>query len=89
MPKRILRGIVSSDKADKTITVKVERRFADPLLGKTLRRFKKYHAHDPFNRFHIGDEVMIQETRPISKHKAWQVISKPKSASKKSEGQGT
>lgn len=74
MPKRILQGVVVSDKNDKTIVVKVERRFIHPLLKKTVRRSKKYHAHDEENRFKVGDVVRIQEGRPMSKLKRWYVI---------------
>ena len=61
MPKRLLQGIVVSDKADKTVVVNVERRFTHPILKKTVRRTKKYQAHDPENRFKIGDRVTIEE----------------------------
>lgn len=71
---RILSGTVVSDKGDKTIVVRVERRFAHPLLQKTVRRSKKYHAHDETNRFKVGDQVQIEETRPISKNKRWVVL---------------
>ncbi|MGQ7791388.1 30S ribosomal protein S17 [Faunimonas sp. B44] len=74
MPKRLLQGIVVSDKADQTVVVKVERRFTHPLLKKTVRRTKNYHAHDPENRFKTGDTVVIQESRPISKTKSWVVV---------------
>ena len=74
MPKRLLQGIVVSDKADKTVVVDVERRFTHPILKKTVRRTKKYQAHDPENRFKIGDRVVIQESKPISKTKRWVVI---------------
>jgi small subunit ribosomal protein S17 len=74
MPKRILTGTVVSDKGDKTVVVRVERRFAHPLLQKTVRRSKKYHAHDETNRFKVGDQVQIEETRPISKNKRWIVL---------------
>lgn len=74
MPKRILQGVVVSDKGDKTVVVRVERRFPDPVMGKTVRRSKKYHAHDENNVFSVGDQVRIQECRPISKTKSWQVI---------------
>jgi len=74
MPKRLLQGVVVSDKADKTIVVDVERRFTHPILKKTVRRTKKYQAHDPDNRFKIGDRVVIQESKPISKDKRWIVI---------------
>ena len=75
MPKRILQGVVVSDKQAKTIVVKVERRFTHPLLKKTVRRSKHYHAHDENNEFHPGDVVMIQECRPLSRTKAWKVVS--------------
>ena len=71
--KRTLTGVVTSDKMDKTITVLVERRVMHPVLGKVVRRSKKYHAHSPNNEYKQGDTVMIQETRPLSKTKAWQV----------------
>ena len=74
MPKRLLQGIVVSDKADKTVVVDVERRFTHPILKKTVRRTKKYQAHDPENRFKIGDRVVIQESKPISKNKKWVVV---------------
>jgi small subunit ribosomal protein S17 len=74
MPKRILTGTVISDKGDKTVVVRVERRFAHPLLQKTVRRSKKYHAHDETNQYKVGDQVHIQETRPISKLKRWVVL---------------
>ncbi len=71
MPKRVLQGVVVSDKNDKTIVVQVERRYTHPLLKKTVRRTKKYHAHDEKNSFKVGDLVSIEETRPISKNKRW------------------
>lgn len=74
MPRRILQGVVVSDKADKTITVRIERRFTHPLYKKTVRVSKKYLAHDPENSFKIGDNVKIIETRPISKRKKWLVL---------------
>ena len=74
MPKRILVGTVTSDKTDKTVTVKVERKVKHPLYGNIIRRTKKYHAHDEANAYHIGDTVRIEETRPISKTKTWTVI---------------
>lgn len=76
MPKRVLQGTVVSDKGDKTIVVKVERRFTHPLFKKTVRRTKNYHAHDEGNVFKVGDEVLIQESRPISKTKSWIVLEK-------------
>ena len=72
--KRNLTGIVTSDKMDKTVTVIVERRVMHPVLGKVVRRSKKYHAHSPNNEFKQGDTVMIEETRPLSKTKAWKVV---------------
>jgi small subunit ribosomal protein S17 len=74
MPKRLLQGIVVSDKADKTVVVDVERRFTHPILKKTVRRTKKYQAHDPENRFKVGDRVTIEESKPISKTKRWVVV---------------
>ena len=75
MPKRVLQGLVTSDKTDKTVTVLVERRFNHPLLKKVVRRSKKYHAHDETNACKTGDSVTIQETKPISKTKSWVVLS--------------
>ena len=74
MPKRILIGTVVSDKTDKTVTVLVERKVKHPLYGKIIRRSKKYHAHDAENAYKTGETVRIEETRPISKTKTWQVI---------------
>ena len=74
MPKRILVGTVVSDKTDKTVTVKVERKEKHPLYGKIIRRSKKYHAHDEANEYKAGDTVRIEETRPISKTKTWRVL---------------
>ncbi|MEP0520313.1 MAG: 30S ribosomal protein S17 [Hyphomicrobiales bacterium] len=74
MPKRILQGVVVSDKSDKTVVVKVERRFTHPLLKKTVRRSKKYKAHDENNQRKIGELVSIEETKPISKDKTWVVV---------------
>ena len=74
MPKRILVGTVTSDKTDKTVTVKVERKVKHPLYGKIIRRSKKYHAHDESNEFKQGETVRIEETAPISKLKTWKVI---------------
>lgn len=73
MPKRILQGEVVSDKTDKTVVVKVERRFTHPLYKKVVRRSKKYHAHDENNQFKVGDTVRIEECPPISKLKRWTV----------------
>ena len=74
MPKRVLQGVVVSDKNDKTVVVQVERRFTHPVLKKTVRLTKKYHAHDEANAFHEGDVVRIQECPPISKNKHWVVL---------------
>ena len=74
MPKRILQGVVVSDKQEKTVVVKVERRFTHPLLKNTVRRTKNYHAHDEAGDFKVGDVVSIEETRPISKLKRWIVV---------------
>ncbi len=74
MPRRILQGTVVSDKNDKTVVVRVERRFTHPLLKKTVRRSKKYHAHDETNSKKVGDVVNIQECAPISKNKRWTVL---------------
>ena len=74
MPKRILQGVVVSDKADKTVSVRVERRIMHPLYKKFIRKSKKYAAHDADNRCKEGDIVRIQECRPISKSKTWEVL---------------
>ena len=74
MPKRILQGQVTSDANDKTVTVSVERRFTHPVLKKTIRKSKKYRAHDPENTFKKGDTVRIQECAPVSKNKRWEVV---------------
>jgi small subunit ribosomal protein S17 len=71
---RKLTGRVVSDKMDKTVTVLVERKVKHPLYGKFVSRSKKYHAHDEKNEFHPGDLVTIEETRPLSKTKAWKVV---------------
>ncbi|MFP6710578.1 MAG: 30S ribosomal protein S17 [Rhodospirillales bacterium] len=74
MPKRIMQGVVVSDKMDKSIVVNVERRTKHPLYKKYIRRSKKYVAHDENNVCKEGDVVQIQECRPISKRKNWEVI---------------
>ena len=74
MPKRILQGTVTSNANEQTVTVSVERRFKHPLLHKTVRRSKKYRAHDETNAFNVGDSVRIQECAPKSKTKRWEVI---------------
>ena len=76
MPKRVLEGVVVSDKNDKTIVVKVERRLTHPVLKKTVRLTKKYHAHDEKNSAKIGDVVQIEETKPLSKQKRWLLLDK-------------
>jgi small subunit ribosomal protein S17 len=76
MPKRVLTGTVVSDKTDKTVVVKVERRVKHPLYGKIIKRSKKYHAHDEGNVFKEGETVRIEECAPISKLKTWRVLSK-------------
>ncbi len=75
MPKRILQGQVVSDTNHQTIVVNVERRFRHPVLKKTLRKTKKYHAHDPQNSAKVGDLVRIIECSPISKLKRWELLS--------------
>ena len=74
MPKRILQGTVTSDANAQTITVLVERRFTHPVLKKTIRKSKKYRAHDENNAFKKGDSVRIQECAPKSKTKRWEVM---------------
>ena len=74
MPKRILTGTVTSDANAQTVTVSVERRFTHPVMKKTIRKSKKYRAHDENNTFKAGDSVQIQECPPKSKTKRWEVI---------------
>ena len=74
MPKRILQGVVVSDKNTKTVVVKVERRFIHPVMGKTVRRSKNYHAHDEKGEYKTGDIVRIRECRPLSKLKTWEAF---------------
>jgi small subunit ribosomal protein S17 len=74
MPKRTLQGVVVSDKQDKTIVVRVERRFTHPMMKKTVRRSKKFYAHDENNEYSVGDVVWIEEHRPISRLKRWAVV---------------
>ena len=76
MPKRVMQGTVVSDKNDKTVVVKVERRFTHPLFKKTVRRSKNYKAHDESNQFKVGDVVLIEECRPVSRDKRWTVLQK-------------
>lgn len=73
MPRRVLEGEVVSDKMDKTVTVKVERRYIHPVYKKYMKRTDKYAAHDESNAFRIGDKVQIEECRPLSKRKSWTV----------------
>ncbi len=74
MPKRMLQGRVVSDKNDKTVVVRVERRFTHPVMKKTVRLSKKYHAHDEQNTARLGQTIWIEECRPISKNKKWKVV---------------
>ena len=78
MPKKILNGIVVSDKPNKTITVMVERKYQHPVLKKVMKVRKKYNAHDEENKFKIGDKVTIRESRPFSKNKKFEVIGETK-----------
>jgi small subunit ribosomal protein S17 len=80
MPKRTLQGVVVSDKQDKTVVVRVERRFTHPVMKKTVRRSNKFHAHDEKNEFSVGDVVWIEEHKPISKLKRWIVTQGEKRA---------
>ena len=74
MPKRILQGVVVSDKQDKTVVVSVERQVMHPVYKKFIKKSKKYAAHDENNQFKVGDTVRIQECAPVSKNKTWTVI---------------
>jgi small subunit ribosomal protein S17 len=74
MPKRVLEGVIVSDKMDKTIVVKVERRVQHPIYKKFIRRSKRYHAHDETNAIKVGQTVRIMESRPLSKTKRWVVL---------------
>ena len=74
MPKRVLSGTIVSDKGDKTVVVRVERRVKHPLYGKIIRLSKKYHAHDQDNAYRSGEQVRIEECPPISKQKNWTVL---------------
>lgn len=74
MPKRILTGTVTSNANEQTVTVSVERRFTHPVLKKTIRKSKKYRAHDEKNTFNVGDQVRIIECAPRSKTKRWEVL---------------
>ena len=74
MPKRILTGTVTSNANEQTVTVSVERRFTHPVLKKTIRKSKKYRAHDEKNTYNVGDQVRIVECAPRSKTKRWEVL---------------
>jgi small subunit ribosomal protein S17 len=74
MPRRVMNGVVVSDKQDKTIVVRVERRVMHPLYKKFISRSKKYAVHDETNKHKVGDLVLIRECRPISKNKCWEVV---------------
>ncbi len=87
MPKRVLQGTVVSDKNEKTVVVKVERRFTHPVMKKTVRKTKNYHAHDENNAAKVGDTVFIEESKPISKLKTWVLVDSAQ-GSEKSEGEG-
>ena len=78
MPKKILNGVVVSDKPNKTVTVLVERKYQHPLFKKVMKARKKYNAHDEDNNFKIGDKVAIRESRPYSKNKKFEVIGEKK-----------
>jgi len=80
MPKRVLQGVVVSDKCAKTVVVEVERRFIHPVMGKTVRRSKKYHAHDENRSVKPGDVVRIRECKPISKLKRWEILERVREA---------
>ena len=80
MPKRVLQGVVVSDANAKTVVVKVERRFIHPVMGKTVRRSKRYHAHDETKAFKVGDLVRIRECKPVSKLKRWEIIDRTETA---------
>jgi small subunit ribosomal protein S17 len=74
MPKRVLQGTVVSDTNNKTVVVRVDRAFTHPVMKKTVRRSKKYHAHDEANAAKVGDSVWIEECPPISKNKRWTLV---------------
>ena len=78
MPKRVLQGVVVSDKQDKTVVVKVERRFTHPVMKKTVLKTKNYHAHDENNTAKVGDTVFIEETKPLSKLKTCVLVDQAK-----------
>jgi len=72
--RRVRQGIVVSDRGDKTIVVRIDRRIQHPLYSKSMIRSKKYHVHDEKNEYRVGDVVRIQETRPVSRLKRWRVL---------------
>ena len=74
MPRRILQGVVVSDKGDKTVVVRIDRTYLHPLLKKIVRKSKKYHAHDEANGVKMGEQVRIRECPPRSKLKRWEVV---------------
>ena len=74
MPRRVLSGIVTSVKNAKTVTVSVERKFKHPLYMKTVKKYKKYHAHNEYGKYQEGDLIQIIESKPVSKTKMWQVV---------------
>ena len=76
MTKKILKGVITSAKNNKTVVVEVTRKFAHPFYGKVIKRSKKYHAHDEKNKFKEGELISIEECKPISKKKKWRVIEK-------------
>lgn len=76
MPKRVMQGTVVSDKNDKTVVVRIERRFTHPMMKKVVRQSKRYQAHDENNDCKVGDFVLIEESAPISRNKRWTVIQK-------------
>ncbi len=86
MPKRVLEGVVVSDKGDKTVIVTVERTLLHPLLKKTVRRSKRYHAHDETNAYRAGEKARIIECAPKSKLKRWEVLPKAAAAPQSSVG---
>lgn len=74
MPRRVLTGTVTSEQNAQTVTVAVERRFTHPMMKKTVRKSKKYRAHDPENAHRVGDRVRIRECAPVSKTKRWEIV---------------
>ena len=80
MPKRILSGTICKATNKKTVVVEVERTFKHPIYKKYIKRSKKYHAHDETDALRVGDKVMIEESRPISKLKTWKVVSNEKTS---------